>query len=436
MARLLLMTAGTEGDVRPVLHLAARAVRRGHAVTMVAPATDTTDVVATGASHVALDVDFRALARSGQAQAAGLPALRDRLMAAGSLSTVVDRLLNATARAVESRPDIILAHPKFTGAADLAQALGGVPWARLALLPCIAPTAAFPNAALISRSLGRIGNRLSYRLTDLLTRPLDRRTDRWREAAFGLPPRRSAPPPPASLVLNAFSAALLPPVHDWGPDVVTTGIWQAPPDEPRAGGLPAPAAAFASRAAARRRPLVHIGFGSMAGVDGAAVARSIARALDRADVAALVTTGWGGIDGATLDATAGDRVLVLDRTPHARIFPHVDLVVHHGGVGTLAAGLLAGRAAVICPWGADQPFWAEQARALGYGLRGPGLRALAADGGGARAGERLGHVIRQALRHRSLTDTAGRIGRRMAAEDGTGAALDALEWLVEAGAGR
>ncbi|MFD0387869.1 hypothetical protein ACFQ4K_08620 [Tistrella bauzanensis] len=52
----------------------------------------------------------------------------------------------------------------------------------------------------------------------------------------------------------------------------------------------------------------------MAGVDGAAVARSIARALDRADVAALVTTGWGGIDGATLDATAGDRVLVLDRT--------------------------------------------------------------------------------------------------------------------------
>ncbi|MEU4539861.1 nucleotide disphospho-sugar-binding domain-containing protein [Streptosporangium sp. NPDC023825] len=40
-------------------------------------------------------------------------------------------------------------------------------------------------------------------------------------------------------------------------------------------------------------------------------------------------------------------------------------IVHHGGSGTTGAALAAGRPQVICPFVADQPFWAARAHAAG-----------------------------------------------------------------------
>lgn len=44
-------------------------------------------------------------------------------------------------------------------------------------------------------------------------------------------------------------------------------------------------------------------------------------------------------------------------------------VVHHGGAGTTAAGLRAGRPTLICPVLGDQGFWAERVSHLGAGPR-------------------------------------------------------------------
>ena len=43
--------------------------------------------------------------------------------------------------------------------------------------------------------------------------------------------------------------------------------------------------------------------------------------------------------------------------PHSWLFPRMAAVVHHGGVGTTAAGLAAGVPSIITPFFADQPFW-------------------------------------------------------------------------------
>ena len=48
-------------------------------------------------------------------------------------------------------------------------------------------------------------------------------------------------------------------------------------------------------------------------------------------------------------------------------FPHTAAVVHHGGAGTTAAGLRAGKPTVICPFIADQPFWGSVVHELGVG---------------------------------------------------------------------
>ncbi len=48
---------------------------------------------------------------------------------------------------------------------------------------------------------------------------------------------------------------------------------------------------------------------------------------------------------------------MLDAAPHDWLFPQMAAVVHHGGAGTTAEGLRAGKPTVICPFMADQPFW-------------------------------------------------------------------------------
>lgn len=43
---------------------------------------------------------------------------------------------------------------------------------------------------------------------------------------------------------------------------------------------------------------------------------------------------------------APDGILFIDSAPHDWLFQHVSAVVHHGGAGTTAAGLYAGRQGV------------------------------------------------------------------------------------------
>ncbi|KAH9125053.1 hypothetical protein AeMF1_004270 [Aphanomyces euteiches] len=51
------------------------------------------------------------------------------------------------------------------------------------------------------------------------------------------------------------------------------------------------------------------------------------------------------------------NVFVLGNCPHDWLFPKMAAVVHHGGAGTTAAGLLAGKPTFIVPFFGDQPFW-------------------------------------------------------------------------------
>jgi sterol 3beta-glucosyltransferase len=58
---------------------------------------------------------------------------------------------------------------------------------------------------------------------------------------------------------------------------------------------------------------------------------------------------------------------MADSIPHDWLFPQVAMVVHHGGAGTTAAGLRAGKPSTICPFMADQPFWRRLIHHQGVG---------------------------------------------------------------------
>jgi UDP:flavonoid glycosyltransferase YjiC (YdhE family) len=96
-----------------------------------------------------------------------------------------------------------------------------------------------------------------------------------------------------------------------------------------------------------------------------AMTQLIFKAVKLAGVRALVSKGWGGL-GAD-EAGKPDNIFMLGNIPHDWLFQHVSAVVHHGGAGTTAAGILAGRPTVVVPFFGDQPFWGAMIARAGAG---------------------------------------------------------------------
>ena len=103
---------------------------------------------------------------------------------------------------------------------------------------------------------------------------------------------------------------------------------------------------------------VYIGFGSIVVPDPAALTALIFEAVRRSRVRALISSGWADIGGQVPDDLQSSVLLIKD-VPHEWLFQHVSAVVHHGGSGTTAAGIKAGKPTFIVPFFGDQPFWGD-----------------------------------------------------------------------------
>jgi UDP:flavonoid glycosyltransferase YjiC (YdhE family) len=110
------------------------------------------------------------------------------------------------------------------------------------------------------------------------------------------------------------------------------------------------------------------------------------------------------------------EALVCGYVPHSRLFARAALVVHHGGIGTLAQALRSGRPQLIVPFFADQLDNAARAQRLGL------ARVVAPRRYRARRVQRELAILLGDARY---AVRAAAVGRRVAAEDGaaTAAAL-------------
>lgn len=100
---------------------------------------------------------------------------------------------------------------------------------------------------------------------------------------------------------------------------------------------------------------------------------------------------------------------LLGNVPHAWLFERVSVVVHHGGAGTTAAGLSAGKPTVIVPFFGDQQFWGHTIARSGASPKPIPYKELAAD--------QLAFAIKQAL-HTSVIEIAQVIGASIREENG------------------
>ena len=156
----------------------------------------------------------------------------------------------------------------------------------------------------------------------------------------------------------------------------------------------------------------------MAGRDPGRLAKIVINALQKAGLRGIVATGWGGLKADDLPKT----VFKIDQAPHRWLFPKTAAVVHHGGAGTTAAGLRAGKPSVIIPFFGDQPFWGSRVHELGVGPAPISQKRLNAD--------RLADALTASVTDRGMMDAAAEMGRRIRSEDGVAIAVALIEKMA------
>ncbi|UJR14428.1 hypothetical protein I4U23_001425 [Adineta vaga] len=109
------------------------------------------------------------------------------------------------------------------------------------------------------------------------------------------------------------------------------------------------------------KPPIFIGFGSITGHDSDRILQVVLEALEKTGYRAVLS----GL--AKDDDKLPDSVFKIDKISHDWLFPHVSAVCHHGGAGTTAAGLRAGKPTIIVPFFGDQFFWGKVIEKHGVG---------------------------------------------------------------------
>lgn len=422
--RVLLATLGSRGDVEPFLALALALQRAGHTPTLCASQRFQSWIEAWGVAYAPMDNGFVELLESFDGRA-DLEHAATTFGMARTVWRLAPRIKPLQLRAQQDvwqaaqscRAEALVFHVKLAGAPDIAAALG-IPASLLMLVPALQPTAAF-GCPLLPPALaslgGAAGRRTAYRAVRWLSRRMTAGTAKAWRRELGWPAR------PAHLdllhdtrgrpwgMLHAHGSALLPRPQDWPAHALVTGFLRLPPHPDWR-----PTAALQAFLEAGPPP-VYVGFGSMAGRDPGRRSAEVLEGLRLAGLRAVINRGWGGLRPTDVSA----QVFVLDDAPHDWLFPRMAAVVHHGGAGTTAAGLLAGRPTLVCPFFGDQPFWGRLLHARGLGPAPLAQRAL-----DARA---LADRLTQMLDAPTMTRACADMAAQLQQEDGNQQAVRALE---------
>ena len=231
---------------------------------------------------------------------------------------------------------------------------------------------------------------------------------------LGLPPSDHAPvfgiPKSTVLTLGLYSPYIAPPRPDMNPKTLITGFTFFDSADGDVDTLDAEAESFL---AAGEAPIVFT-LGSFAvHAPGSFFTSSIAIARKLKRRAILLT-------GSDLGLPPSDDVLVRHYLPHSLIFPSAAAVVHYGGMGTTAQALRAGKPQLVVPHFGDQFDNASRLKRLGVAdITRPEHYAVEGEAKLARL-----------LADRSVQENAAVLAPLIRAENGAGAAADAIARVI------
>ncbi len=419
--RILITTIGSRGDVQPYVALGRGLRAAGHEVVICAASDYRAFIEEHGIAYAHMNSDLLRLMDSelGRDVMENTTGPLRWMRAAIALSKrtgpiELRNLQDGWEAAQATRPDLILFHPKAYGGPHFARELG-IPCMLATPIPLYVPTGEFPAFGFPGGSRSAWYNRLTYKLIHLATASATGRyIKKWRRES-GLDPAKDFQPlrgvGRATPAIHGISPHVLPRPSDWPANAVAMGYWFLNESE---SSWKAPMEL--KRFLEAGPPPVYIGFGSISGSNPEGKARIVMEALRLAKARGVIAAGWGGLK-AKGDLPAD--IFLMEQAPHDWLFPRMAAVVHHGGAGTTAAGLRAGRPTIVCPFFGDQPAWGRRVWELGAGAKPIPQKKLTA--------EKLAAAIRLVLEDRGIRARAEEIGSGIREEDGVARAIDFIE---------
>jgi len=417
-----MVITGTRGDIQPFVALAYGLAMKGHEVTVTANADAAAFVGAAGLKFVPMDLDVRQFLSSPLGQRAIIDGTSPALLDSANEWFAADvPTITEGATAVADGADVVIAGMAMDDYAAAVCAGLGVPL-MLAYVHPWEPTADFPHPLmhpdwLASHQLSDAEiQRTNLELEQVYWRGRDVAINTLR-ASLGLPlahhPMFRSASEAGLTLLNGYSSVLVPRPSDWGHNSVMTGDWKLAEQTRRQLGESELSDGLADWLGAGPAP-VFLGFGSMPILDPAPVVDMAVAAARRAGVRVLIGAGW--TEMADIARTLPDDVELVSDIDHDWLFPRCQGVVHHGGAGTTAAGLTAGRPTFVFSLFADQPYW--------------GSRVVQLGAGGHRRFHELGlDTLTEALVLLGREDVRGNaaaLGRRLRQEDGVANAVQII----------
>jgi UDP:flavonoid glycosyltransferase YjiC (YdhE family) len=345
--RIVLATVGSRGDVQPMLAIAQVLRARGHVPVVAAPVNFENWIRSAGFEFAPLGGDMQAYLSTHPEILTGNP-LKNGRQSFAFFKTHVPMQAPQLFAACQGADAVLYAGLSVFFAPSVAQALR-LPAMQVQFTTCLLPGKDYPPPAYPWHGLPRwLNNALWY---------LHLRGGNWAMLPTLNAMRASLPcghtlPPLADAWHNvlysnplviAADAQLLPPQAAWRDRFAYTGFLFL--DDPR------PLDAGLQEWLADGEPPVYIGFGSMSGAATTRLEPLLKAALLGSGRRVLIGAGWAGL------ATKGelpDGWRVVQDAPHALLFQHVAVVVHHGGSGTTAQALRAGVPQVALPLILDQ----------------------------------------------------------------------------------
>jgi sterol 3beta-glucosyltransferase len=396
--RIVVVTIGSRGDVQPYINLSQGLLAAGHTVTLatnptLCPLADSHGVpsIPVGPAVDMGEVGARLVDQSFNNMWIGMICV----MQFGA--NLVEEAFPAVLEACRDA-DLVVTSDTGSGIAE-AEKLG-LPWISVTLQPARVPKTNESNS-LIGRALWTVLGRL-------MIAP----TNRFRKRVGAPPVHDIATMLSRRLILLPVSRHVAPPDPRWPAHVRQTGYWFARPRD-----VWEPPSALIDFLNRGEQPIaVSLGVMSLSGKKARESAQIVLRALDRANVRAVVQ-GW---DDILRDLPVPPTVFCAGPLPHSWLFNQVSMVIHHGGFGTTAAALRAGVPAVIVPHVIDQFYWGHEVHRLGVGPENISRGKLNADN--------LSRAILQVRQDSGMREKALDLGKRIQAEpDGVADAVRILE---------
>ena len=362
--KVCFFTLGTRGDVQPYVALGRELIREGHKAVICVGESFRQLVASNGIDFVPTTSDLMAIAVTLEGKAILEHPIKNLKLALNYSKQVINPAYRKTLEefyAAASDADVIVYHPKALGAVDIAIKLG-ISCVSMPPVPITYPVSEFANLALTTKNLGKWLNKATYRINEKAEISQINLINDFREKVLQLPKRKAGlytytDGKKEIPTVYPLCKALFLNVSSWDGHVFLPGFFFL---DSEGETLSEEVEQFL----AAGNPPVAVTFSSMPLANPVRLLEDLRIALETTGNRAILLTGNSGIV-----CESDDLICTVKAAPHSALFPLVKGVIHHGGVGTMAAALRAGKPQMIIPFSVDQPFWAKRLYRLGYSLK-------------------------------------------------------------------